>query len=613
MLNQLTISFARVLATFAILASGPLLAQDRAGLDEVREDTQRTVEQTVRQYWDPKRGDWFSSRWVARYYENDARWHEKELEGEYRSIAGDIVEAINMPSNFVDLQVTSCLGARSWAWNDYGGTITVCAPIALELKTRDQAAFLIAHEIAHIVFNDIGEKSLLTDPSRRYRRYNIDQNQGALSQDHTASNAWNIDPLVSERDQAKPDYSETELRADRFAVDLMVSAGFSIQGALSLIERMPHNPNGHYASPDDRAAAVLVYAEEKYLTYLDSIRQTPWNGSMARALGRTDAYLQRVKDVTRVFVSGFVYSEAFPFRIRRQLPKDRTREQVQAQACYDTADEITLLQNDYPHAEQNIHLMIATMPYCFYYGDGRNNGLESAYGTVVSNFISQHADLPSYRVPTLGAIAVIGSLSSGGLLDRVYKEFIRRMPTELEVSVSTDLNEQSPEAIQRLRSNFNRGLSLGNHVCELEGVLLSNGVQPSYDRVINYYTQDVWVPFVQAIRDGSKRLPRSTSRADRAKAARDSEILIKRITDECTNISNKRLLRRLEHQERLREIRLRGRSARPPRHILDEAFNYALFSSQFDSLQRYIADTRVYTLMRRSGVTEEIELAPEEN
>jgi predicted Zn-dependent protease len=139
-----------------------------------------------------------------------------------------------------------------------GGIVLVTTGLLRELQSEDEFAFVLAHEIAHVIqqhhYRVVLRQRLTEAAAKALRDSSGEASNAALSQASALIYARGLDKA-------------SEFEADRIGLELMTQAGFDPAAAISVLERL-HRLKGEdpraelllstHPSPADRLDAILA-------------------------------------------------------------------------------------------------------------------------------------------------------------------------------------------------------------------------------------------------------------------------------------------------------------------------------------------------------------------
>ena len=79
MVRKLTLNPVGVFLALVWSTITPAWSVEEAGLEVEQKKARAVVKQAVQENWKSSTPTWYTSRWVARYSENDALWHEERI------------------------------------------------------------------------------------------------------------------------------------------------------------------------------------------------------------------------------------------------------------------------------------------------------------------------------------------------------------------------------------------------------------------------------------------------------------------------------------------------------------------------------------------------------
>lgn len=255
------------------------------------------------------------------------------LADEAREIYGTLTNA-TFASPPPPLRIADC-GSASARVNVVG-EIELCRGAMFRLNTRDEIAYLLAHELGHVLLehDDIlwNEPTLGADlQSTLFFTTSL----GKLAQRSDTRNDWlsgRISDARYSRDQVTSAVSQ-HIMADLIGMDIMARAGFSTDGAYTALGAMGSSappPPGHwneYTSTSTRLSFVQEYAERFHLES-DLKPQTDLNWKS-----------QQTNDV-RAFTLGMNLLEESLLELA--IAKKITQNVIDAQASYAVQNNIKI-------------------------------------------------------------------------------------------------------------------------------------------------------------------------------------------------------------------------------------------------------------------------------
>ena len=202
------------------------------------------------------------NRAVSRYDSLDSKWNDELISGYVTRVLDRILASSNLPGDFVELNIETC--PQTGASIRSGGIVTMCLPLVLTFETEDEIAFILAHEISHWI-KSVG---------------NTQANTGGK-----------VEPILLSKTE--------EVWADELALDLLINANYSPEGALIFFDVLEQRSNEiccdeHYDTPATRTVKVVKYLDKNYQNSWDTIDLTALSDDFLARTRRATEYLVRL-------------------------------------------------------------------------------------------------------------------------------------------------------------------------------------------------------------------------------------------------------------------------------------------------------------------------------
>jgi predicted Zn-dependent protease len=140
-----------------------------------------------------------------------------------------------------------------------GGFVTVTAGLVKQLQNEDELAFVLAHEVAHVLrrhhYRVVLRQRLAETAAKNLQAATGDAGNSALSQASAQIYARGLD-------------KNSEFEADRIGVELMTQAGYDPAAAMGVLERLQR------LKGDDPRAELLFATHPSPAERLDTLLQT---------------------------------------------------------------------------------------------------------------------------------------------------------------------------------------------------------------------------------------------------------------------------------------------------------------------------------------------------
>ena len=93
--------------------------------------------------------EWYLQRQVFRNGSPNSVWRADAISNAVQTISRRLERGVGLPAQFAEVTVTTCSEERAAVYA--GGWVEVCLPLMLNAETEDEVAFVIGHEISHII------------------------------------------------------------------------------------------------------------------------------------------------------------------------------------------------------------------------------------------------------------------------------------------------------------------------------------------------------------------------------------------------------------------------------------------------------------------------------
>ena len=308
--------------------------------------------------------EWYLQRQVFRNVSPNSVWRADAISNAVQTIGRRLERGVGLPAQFAELAVTTCSEKRAAVYA--GGWVEVCLPLMLYAETEDEVAFVIGHEISHIIADHLPQ-----NPNDFYR------------------------PSVAE-----------EVLADELGLRMAVAAGYSPDGAFSFFDKIDTGDPAAQRAITGRQDALAEFVEREFAEESDTREFTLFSAELVAAQQVAREYLAEMEEVfadTIALVNGRENSpDGFA------LAKD----------CQEVFSRLEYIHDQYGFIELTIHSAAAANYWCRF-----REGTTDAFRRLFMS--DMQIDQMSYSL--LGVIAVTGSLDpSGGITGIMLDEYRRR-------------------------------------------------------------------------------------------------------------------------------------------------------------------------------------------
>lgn len=305
--------------------------------------------------------NWYEQRSVFETLSADPTYNDPVIDNLVGNVRASLETANGFPANFLRVEVMACPEPHAVVYT--GGYLEICLSLLLQLETEDEIAFLIAHEMSHVA---------------------------------NAQIAQNPADFV-------PHSLTDEIAADRFAIPMVVKAGYSPDGALTFLEK-----NLEFAGVKDRFEIVLASIEERYLTESEERSFKIFNQEAVQSMEKAGAYIATID---------LVYRDIFALiRNRSSWPRDGIAPESDCRSIF---DRLVSLKDSQGFDEPLLHASVIAFYWC-----GKRTSSSEAFKTLLRE-TDPLADL-SYS--SLGLISAIPRIDRDyAFANLVFNEYERRM------------------------------------------------------------------------------------------------------------------------------------------------------------------------------------------
>lgn len=314
--------------------------------------------------------EWYLQRQVFRNGSPNAVWREDGISATVREITRRLERGAGLPQQFVEVTVTTCSEARAAVYA--GGWVEVCLPLILNAETEDEVAFVLGHEISHVI------------------------------QDHLPQNP---------NEFYEPSDAE-ERSADRLGLRMAVAAGYSPDGAFTFFDKIDMGDAQARRALAERQDVLAAFVESEFARESDEREFTPFTPGLVSAQQAARAYLGDIEGVmadTIALIDG------------RETSADGY---ALAEDCRKVFGRLEDIHERNGFIELTIHSAAAAHYWC-----RTREGVTEAFRRLFMNDV--RIDAMSYSL--LGLMAVTSSLDpSGGIAAIMLEEFRRRALMEPE-------------------------------------------------------------------------------------------------------------------------------------------------------------------------------------
>ncbi|NBB16308.1 M48 family metalloprotease [Caulobacter sp. SLTY] len=342
------------------LACGAATAQVPVNAQQVRTPAGLT-------YTDP----WYLQRELYRTRTWDTRWTDPVLNGLVDRAARRLEKANGLPRNFIAVDITTCPYASARAY--VGGWVNICLPALLRMENEDEVAFVLAHEIYHVL-----------------KGHNLDMKEGPRTAHSTGA---------------------AELEADRGGMALLVRAGYSPDGAILFLDKaLAHTPGAaERADLKRRADRLGALVAQTYAQASDEREFTPMPATFQDAASNATAYIAEGDRIYGLYVSGTAAAHG----------KGAQGDQMRHQNCLKVFGELSALADRRGFQEWLINIAAVANTQCIYYLKTDVN---------YAAFVRKHVRLQTVSYQTLGLLLLSVNISYGTDLEsRILVELERRL------------------------------------------------------------------------------------------------------------------------------------------------------------------------------------------
>jgi hypothetical protein len=308
--------------------------------------------------------EWYLQRQVFRNGSPNSAWRADAISSAVQTISRRLEMGVGLPAQFAEVTVTTCSEQRAAVYA--GGWVEVCLPLLLYAETEDEVAFVLGHEMSHIIADHLPQ-----NPNEFYR------------------------PSVAE-----------EVLADELGLRMAVAAGYSPDGAFSFFDKIDTGDPAAQRAIAGRQDALAELVEREFVEESDTREFTLFSTELASAQQEARAYLAEMEEV---------FADTIAMVNSRENSPDGF---ALAEDCREVFSGLEEIHDTYGFIELTIHSAAAANYWCRF--------REGTTDTFRRLFMSDvNIDAMSYSL--LGVIAVTGSLDpSGGIAAIMLEEYRRR-------------------------------------------------------------------------------------------------------------------------------------------------------------------------------------------
>ena len=172
-----------------------------------------------------------------------------------QTISRRLESGVGLPAQFAEVTVTTCSEERAAVYA--GGWVEVCLPLMLNAETEDEVAFVLGHEISHIIADHLPQ-----NPNEFYQ------------------------PSVAE-----------EVLADELGLRMAVAAGYSPDGAFSFFDKIDTGDPAAQRAIAGRQDALAELVEREFAEESDAREFTLFSTELASAQQVAREYLAEMETV----------------------------------------------------------------------------------------------------------------------------------------------------------------------------------------------------------------------------------------------------------------------------------------------------------------------------
>ena len=171
--------------------------------------------------------EWYLQRQVFRIGSPNSVWRADAISDAVQRISSRLESGVGLPAQFAEVTVTTCSEERAAVYA--GGWVEVCLPLMLNAETEDEVAFVLGHEMSHIIADHLPQ-----NPNEFYQ------------------------PSVAE-----------EVLADELGLRMAVAAGYSPDGAFSFFDKIDTGDPAAQRAIAGRQDALAELVEREFIEESD--------------------------------------------------------------------------------------------------------------------------------------------------------------------------------------------------------------------------------------------------------------------------------------------------------------------------------------------------------
>lgn len=325
--------------------------------------------------------NWDRDRFVYKLGSRHAIWNDTAVDETIFDIARKIEAANGLPAHLVFVELVACAVANSEIRP--GGWVTICLQIVDAAKTEDELAFVIAHEMSHILLGHLDNAA----PNRRIVR----------------------DP-------------RSELDADLLGLELASNAGYASSGAVRFFNLL-----FDLAIETDQLneAGIIDWRRERVMAGIQNLApevgllsETPVSREYKVAARGIRAFRKEIEEVFEEMADG-----TLPVLGESGAIADRQRQAT----CLSGYDRLNFLAKASGLSDPIVHAGIALYSRCF-----PLTGVADAY----FNLLTKHGSFEGISTNSIAGIASAFRLVMGyNLAKPVFEAFrahVLNLPTYIE-------------------------------------------------------------------------------------------------------------------------------------------------------------------------------------
>lgn len=205
--------------------------------------------------------NWYVQRHTFKLNDLSAEWPDERISRTVQRVARIIENANNLPKHFVEVDVTACTHPRAAISN--GGWINICLPLAMSFEFEDEIAFIIAHEVSHLLAGHLSGPNKSKAPE-----FQVDQ----------------------------------EIDADCMGIELAVRAGYSPDGAINFLRKVRNyevdqGNVDHLINTKRRLSYAYRFVDERFAEASRSVSFTPLSDEYLQGIQYAEEYLNEISEI----------------------------------------------------------------------------------------------------------------------------------------------------------------------------------------------------------------------------------------------------------------------------------------------------------------------------